>query len=143
MDHIKALLIKFIMCTAILWIVLGGFYGVSLFNILTVSVLLTGVSYVIGDLFVLSRFENWGATIADFGLTFFGIWVLGSFLFAPNIPLVTASFISALFISIGEVFFHRYMAIHVLERPDTVGRKDSLGHLQTEFSEEMDGKEDN
>lgn len=141
MDHLKALMIKFIMCTAVLWIVLGAFYDVAFADILTIGVLLTGVSYIIGDLFLLPRFENWGATLADLGMAFAGIWLLGSFLIEGNIPLGNAAIISALIIAVGEYFFHQYMANHVLSGEDTfvTDREEDIAHskLQTEFSEEI------
>ncbi|PAV27946.1 hypothetical protein CIL05_18915 [Virgibacillus profundi] len=141
MEHVKALLIKFVMCTAVLWVVLGMFYGVSFGDILTISVLLTGVSYVVGDLFLLPRFENWGATLADLGLAFMGTWYLGLFLIEGNIALGNAAIISALIIAAGEFFFHKYMANEVLTeeviRSDE--EKELIRQYQTEHSEELDG----
>src|SRR5690625_1522526 len=101
MHYVKALLLKWVMVTAILWIVLGGFFGVSFINIFTIGVLVTGISYLVGDLLILSRSENWVATIADFVLTFAIVWLVGAMLFAPIVPLATASFMSAL-IEIGR-----------------------------------------
>src|SRR5690625_1444536 len=94
MQYIKALLIKWVMVTAILWVVLGGFFGVSFMNIFTIGLLVTGISYLVGDLLILSRAENWVATIADFVLTFAIVWLMGSMLFAPIVALGTASFMS-------------------------------------------------
>ena len=141
MEHVRALIIKFIMCTAILLIVLGGFYGVSFADILTIGVILTALAYVVGDLYFLPRFENWGASIADFGLAFIGIWFLGSYLIEVNIPLTTAAVISALLITVGEYFFHKYMASNVLDGKTFVTDEEKTiadSKLQTEFSSEMD-----
>jgi len=141
MQYIKALLIKWVMVTAILWVVLGGFFGVSFMNIFTIGLLVTGISYLVGDLLILSRAENWVATIADFVLTFAIVWLMGSMLFAPIVALGTASFMSALIVAIGEMFFHGYMVKVVL--PDHSGDEhqpidNHKGQVQTEFGEEMD-----
>ncbi|GAA0591014.1 YndM family protein [Virgibacillus siamensis] len=141
MDHVKALIIKFIMCTAVLWLVLGAFYGVEFGNILMLSVLLTVISYIIGDLFLLPRFENWGATLADLGITFVGIWFLGPLLFEENLQIGTAAVITAIIIAVGEYFFHKYMEREVLDDRDrfvTDEERDvEQSKLQTEFSEEI------
>lgn len=141
MNHVKALLIKFIMCTAVLWIVLGVLYNVTFGDILTIGLLLTGVSYIVGDLLILPKLGNQSATIADFVLAFFGTWVLGAMLIEHPIPLVTASFISALLITIGEYFFHRYMDNHVLDEDQDDRSYNRHQDLQTEYSQELDPNE--
>ncbi|MYL56376.1 DUF2512 family protein [Virgibacillus halodenitrificans] len=140
MQHWKAVLIKFIMCIAVLGLVLGLFFGVSFANILILSVLLTVVSYIAGDVYLLPRFENWGATLSDFTLAFVAIYLLGSFLFETEVPLATASLVSSAFLAVGEYFFHKYMAENVLDghaiRSD---EEKELIHqkLQAEYSEEL------
>lgn len=144
MRYLTALFIKFAMCTAVLSMVLGGFYGVSFANILTISILLTGTSFIIGDLYVLPSFENTSAAITDFVLTFIGVWLLGSLMITETINLGVASFISAVFITIGEIFFHIYMDNRVLtNETHTKQTKNRYQQLQTEFSEELDLKRKN
>lgn len=116
MKHIVALLIKYTAISAVLLMILGIFQDVSIPRILLISLLITGTAYLIGDLFVLPRYGNMIATIADFGLSFLGIWVLTYFLtdidLTPNIGF--SSFWSALLISAVEIFFHIYMKKAVL-----------------------------
>lgn len=141
MQHVKAFLIKWVMITAVLWIVLTGFFGVSFINMFAIGIIVTGASYLTGDLLILPKSQNWVASIADFVLAFAIIWLLGSMLFAPNVPLGTAAFISALIIAIGEMFFHGYMIKTVLpdHSEDEHHRIDHpKGHLQAEFGEEID-----
>ena len=69
MDTLRAIVIKFIMITAVLWIVFGLF-GYSFGEVLVSSVLLTGVSYIVGDRIMLPRYGNVVATIADLALVF-------------------------------------------------------------------------
>lgn len=117
MKHVWSLVIKFIIITAVLFIVLGMFYRVSFANIIWTSLILTLVSYLIGDLFVLPLGENLAATVADFGLAFLTIWMIGAFIFEPNVPVVGAAFVSSLVIAAGEWFFHQYMNKQVLAEP--------------------------
>lgn len=114
MNSIKALVIKFSMIVAVFSIVLG-YYGFTVWNIITASVLVTGVSYIIGDLYILPRFGNVTATIADVGIAFIVLWFIGAYLFGQPDNLVTASFIAAVVIGIGEILFHRYMQHEVLD----------------------------
>ncbi|GAA0591677.1 DUF2512 family protein [Virgibacillus siamensis] len=144
MDYVKALVIKLAMITAVLWVVLGGFYGVSLGDILLTSLLLTGVSFL-GDMFLLPIFENASAALGDFGLTFAGVWILGIFLFEGDFSLGTASLISAAVIAVGEYFLHNYMENHDLKDQtkvmDTmaISRQDKM---QPEFGSDEDTEED-
>lgn len=141
LDYVKALVIKFVMCLAILWIILGIFYHVGFGHILALSLLLTGISFVLGDLYLLPKFENWGATIADFFLAFAIIWIYSASFIHENFPVVTAAALSSLVISIGEVFFHRYVDSHIFHNQfNEVNHNDRLRseqHLQTELGEEI------
>ncbi|MEC0037051.1 YndM family protein [Bacillus cereus] len=120
MKHIVALLIKYTAITAVLLIILGIFQDISIPRILLISLFLTGAAYLIGDLFVLPKYGNMIATIADFGLSFFGIWFLTYLLtnsdFTRNIGF--SSFVAALIIGGIEVFFHIYMKKVVLHEED-------------------------
>lgn len=122
------------MCTAIVWIVFGFFYGVDFNEILTISVIVTLNAYAIGDLLLLRYFNNAIATASDFVLSFLIIWFLASLTIEAVIPIVTASFISALLISTGEWFFHNYLE-HQLFQHNT--KNDHTG-LATEMAEEPD-----
>jgi len=139
MKYVTALLLKFIMITAVLWIILGSFFNVGFGNILATSIILALASFLIGDMFILPQYENSVATMADFALAFIGIWVIGFFLYEQPISLRFAALVSALGLAVGEVFFHRYLDRRVIKtgsRP----RKRELGDLQTEFASEMNIK---
>ncbi|MFC2947066.1 YndM family protein [Virgibacillus sediminis] len=140
MRYMTALAIKFVMIAAVLWIVLGAIYGVSFGDIFAISLILTGLSFL-ADVYLLPVIENFGSTLADFGLALAGVWVLGGYLFEETIPLGTAALISALIIAVGEFFFHQYMENTVFEEngdrnSGEFRRKDE--NLQTEFGEDMD-----
>jgi len=130
MKHIVALLIKYTAITAVLLIILGIFQDISIPRVLLISLLLTGAAYLIGDLFILPKYGNMIATIADFGLSFFGIWFLTYLLtnsdFTRNIGF--SSFIAALIIGGIEVFFHIYMKKVVLHEEDTSREHNQIHH---------------
>lgn len=130
MKHIVALLIKYTAITAVLLIILGIFQDISIPRILLISLLLTGTAYLIGDLFILPKYGNMIATIADFGLSFFGIWLLTSFFTdldaTRNIGF--SSFIAALIIGGIEVFFHIYMQKLVLHKDNELSEHNYIHH---------------
>ncbi|MBJ8206429.1 DUF2512 family protein, partial [Bacillus cereus] len=66
MKHIVALLIKYTAITAVLLIILGIFQDISISRVLLIALFLTGAAYLIGDLFILPKYGNMIATIADF-----------------------------------------------------------------------------
>lgn len=130
MKHIVALLIKYTAITAVLLIILSIFKGISIPKVLLISLFLTGAAYLIGDLFILPKYGNMIATIADLGLSFFGIWLLIS-LFTDldatrNIGV--SSFIAALIIGGTEVFFHIYMKRLVLHNDDNLKNHNHILH---------------
>ncbi|MGM0846593.1 MAG: YndM family protein [Bacillota bacterium] len=114
MEHLKAIVIKFVMIAVVLGIILTGIYGVPVSDMLIVSVILTLGAYVLGDLMVFKRLNgeqkkrNTVATMADAGLTFVLLWFLGTAMF-PDHNVIVASLISAIVIAAGEWFFHKYL----------------------------------
>jgi len=139
MKSLKGLLIKFVIITAALLLVLGA-YGVSMSKILLVSIVLTGISFIV-DLLALPKIKNIGVTAIDFGLAFIVIWGMGALLFQQSIPVVTVSAISAIIIAFVEFPFHLYMMEQVISIKhakshttlDHQGRQDML----TEFGAEI------
>ncbi|WP_257348758.1 YndM family protein [Pseudalkalibacillus decolorationis] len=139
MKHIKALLIKFVMITLVLFIVLGLGYEVSFADILALSTILTVAAYLIGDLFILPRYGNTAATIADFGLVYLGLWALGDAFIEGDIPLGLATFYATAGITIGEWFFHRYMDNEILPNQNAAHQNPAPREsFATEFAEESD-----
>ncbi|PGK43415.1 hypothetical protein CN907_07845 [Bacillus anthracis] len=140
MKHFVALLIKYTAITAVLLIILSIFKGISIPKVLLISLLLTGAAYLIGDLFILPKYGNMIATMADFGLSFFGIWLLTSLFtnldVTRNIGL--SSFIAALIIGGIEVFFHIYMQKLVLRNDNELREHNHIHHdkYAMEVSEE-------
>lgn len=137
MEHLRSLVIKFVMITAMLAVVFGFLYGVSFGDILTISFILTITAYLVGDLLILPRFGNTAATIADFGLAYLGAWMIGAMIIEEPIRLGTASFLSAALIAIGEVFFHRYVVNNVINDKDTTQNRATNSQARPSYQTEM------
>ena len=143
MKYAISFLFKFIMTTTILWIVLGLFFNVSLGDILLTSIIFSAGAYL-GDVFILPNVDNFWAVLGDFGLAFVGIYVLGFWLFEPQVSLDDASLFSALFIALSEIFYHRYMKQQIIREKviDTPRKTITSTRMQTEFSKELNESED-
>lgn len=117
MDHVKALLIKFVMVAVVLGLVLTLGFNVGFGDTMLVSLVLTVVAYILGDLMIFRKAgepseynqRNMIASFCDFVLTFIVIWFLGSSMFPQETNTLLASLISGIVIAAGEWFFHKYL----------------------------------
>ena len=133
MKHPTALLIKFFLVTGVLWVMLGIFFDVSFWNVITLSVILTLVSFF-GDVYILPRIGTILGVIGDFALALLLIWMIGAYFFTDSINWSMAALSSAIVIALAEIFFHRMMAEKVRRKayPNPSSR------LQTESGREFD-----
>lgn len=117
MNHVKALLMKFVMIAAVLLIILTLLFEVPFTDTLWISLALTLVAYALGDLMI---FRNTGdrsdqtkrnaiATVSDIMVAFLVIWLIGEALVGNDVNIVTPAIISALVVGGGEWFFHKYL----------------------------------
>ncbi|MBO8157258.1 MAG: YndM family protein [Bacillaceae bacterium] len=135
MDHIKALAIKFVIGFIAIYLTLGLAFGISFANVVLISFITGVVAYVVGDLFILRRSSNTGATIMDFILAFFTIWVLEILFVDPAFaPVVTSSMVAATVISIGEIYYHRYLVNHHQYFKDEENADNRRTSLQESYS---------
>ncbi|MDM5191467.1 YndM family protein [Bacillus hominis] len=130
MKHIVALLIKYTGSSAVLLMILGIFQGISIPRILFISLIITGAAYLIGDLFILPKYGNMVATIADLGLSFVGIWALTYLLADIDLTrnIGASAFFAALLIGVAEIFFHIYMKKVVLHGDEDSRESTTIGH---------------
>ncbi|MDM5463231.1 MULTISPECIES: YndM family protein [Bacillus cereus group] len=130
MKHIVALLIKYTGISAVLLMILGIFQGISIPRILFISLIITGAAYLIGDLFILPKYGNMVATIADLGLSFVGIWALTYLLADIDLTrnIGASAFFAALLIGVAEIFFHIYMKKVVLHGDEDSRESTTIGH---------------
>ena len=125
--YFKTFLIKFIMTTAVIWIVLG-YYGADILDIFITSIALTVLGFV-GDIFLMPRIGNMLATVGDFILAFAVVWLIGIYLFDPTVPVGRAAFIISILLIVGEMYLHQYIKMHILE-PRITNPKDKAGYYQ-------------
>jgi hypothetical protein len=103
------------MVAVVLWIILGIFTPVTFINIIYLSIAVTVISYVIGDLLILPATNNTAATIADFIIALAAIYLYNFLLVTKEITF-WISIVSAAVIGIGEWFFHSYVHKNVIEK---------------------------
>jgi len=127
LEHVKALFIKFVMIAVVLGIVLTGIYDVEFGDTMLISVVLTVVAYILGDLLLFRKAgddhernadhakRNMVATVSDAILTFLVVWLMGKALFANDSDLLQAAVLSAIIVAAGEWFFHKYLDNQVFD----------------------------
>lgn len=119
MKYVEALVIKFAMIFAVLFIILGLVYGVGLFEIFIISLIITAVGFI-GDLVIYPKTSNKTATGGDFVIVFLAVWLVGILLIeSPDFSLILAAVYSALLVAAGEWFFHIYLTKRVWEQKET------------------------
>ncbi|MCJ1909301.1 YndM family protein [Planococcus ruber] len=117
MNHVKALAMKFVMIAAVLLIILTLFFDVPFGDTLWISLVLTLVAYVMGDLMIFRKAgdrsdqnkRNAIATVSDIVVAFLVIWLMGEALVSNDVNIITPALISAIVIGGGEWFFHKYL----------------------------------
>ncbi|PRS06330.1 hypothetical protein C6W22_16100 [Bacillus atrophaeus] len=124
MVHVKALAIKGIMTIIVLYLVLGLGFNFTFGDTLLMTIVLGVVSYLLGDLYILPKWNNMIATVADFGLAFLVVWLMGMPLSMGLSPgmLALAALFAAIVMAIGEYFFHFYMMSKELGKPRFIER---------------------
>lgn len=116
MEHVKALVMKFVMLAVVLGIILTLIFDFAFWDTMLISLVLTLVAYVLGDLMIFQGVaepakrtkRNAIATIGDAVLAFTVIWIMALALGTGN-SIILASVISAVVIAAGEWFFHIYL----------------------------------
>jgi Kef-type K+ transport system membrane component KefB len=122
MKHVKALIMKFVMSAVVLGTVFTGIYNYDFSDSILIGLVLTVLAYALGDLLVYRnaaddsdyKKRNIVATISDLILSFLVIWIMGASLFGNTSTIIQGSIVSAIVITIGEWFFHKYLDKHVL-----------------------------
>lgn len=133
MEHMRALVIKFIFTAIVILSIYGIFYNAAISNLLWISLFVTGIAYLIGDLYILPRAGNILATIADFGLVFLSLLFLGNMVTELTVPILVSSFFASFLIAFCESLFHAYMQERVINTRQEIYYSNQF---QTEFAEE-------
>jgi hypothetical protein len=141
MQHTTILLIKFISCIIAFAIGLDLFFDATIVDILSFSLFVTIVSYMLGDRIVLPHLGNTAAIVIDFLLVYMSVWIFGDILLENYMQIAWGSVLSAIVITAAEVLVHHYLlnrisAAQTKDRQQTnFNRNLAFG---TEFAEEED-----
>ncbi|CAG9608764.1 YndM family protein [Pseudoneobacillus rhizosphaerae] len=109
MRHISILLLKFITCLIAFAVGLDLFFDATIVDIISFSLLVTIVSYAIGDRIILPRLGNSNALAIDFFLNYTMVWIFGSVLLESYVQIGWGSLLSAFLITGAEVIVHRIL----------------------------------
>lgn len=134
MRHIFAIGIKLVIVGTVVLSIFGVFSTASLSSLIMMSLIITLLSYGIGDLFILPQLGNVLATIVDFAIYFLAVWSLAGLFIGVETGLTLASLAITYFITLAEPLFHAYVTERVFEIEDEVIVP--LEQYQTEISEE-------
>lgn len=115
MEHVRALIIKFLMIGVITVAVLSVFRGLSPRNSIMLALIITIVAYILGDLLILPAFGNLSASISDGIIAFLITWLTPFVVTRITITAGTALTVGVL-VGVGEYFFHKYFARTVIDR---------------------------
>ncbi|MED5047091.1 YndM family protein [Bacillus siamensis] len=139
MKHVIAFASKTALTLALLYIVLDLMYQVTFLNVLFITLILSLVTYFLGDCMILPRTSNFTAVAADFGISFIILWIFLMNIGGFNVSPAAASVISAFCLSVFEAFFHRYLQQFVLpeDYQGETGTDSTQLRYQTEASEEL------
>lgn len=135
-NHIKSIAIKMVASLVLNFFILGLFFNYSFINVLTLTLILGIVSYILGDLLLLRRTTNTVATASDFALAMLFTWFFLSNITANNNNLFLASMLTAGGLAVFEWFFHKYLESNVFEDNEPILKRTTLKY-QTEASEEI------
>lgn len=112
MKHVTALLIKFVMVALILEIVLVAMTDLTFVDVLYISLAVTIIAYILGDLIILAMSNNTVTTIADAVIAFLTIYLF-NYMWTNRHITFTSALVAAVVLGIGEWVYHKYIASSV------------------------------
>ena len=136
----RIILMKLISNLIIFTIAFDLFFESGVTEIWSFSLLVTIVSYFIGDKIILPRVGNRAATVIDFFMVYAIVWIFGNILLHSYEQIAWGSIIAASLIGVTEVFVHLFIQgrdgqLKVTENKKQISPKLAFG---TEFAEETD-----
>ncbi|WCK52791.1 DUF2512 family protein [Aneurinibacillus sp. Ricciae_BoGa-3] len=125
MKHIKAFIIKFLRFLFDIYIFIGLVYDQPFSIVFELSLVLSLISYILGDLILLPTLGINSATAADFVIIALGIW-LGMLAYGVNVHIFVYVLL-ALFLTVEEFVYHVYVQNKIFNKKSTVkGKLDKL-----------------
>ena len=115
MKHIIALTVKFVMTAVVAEIILGLYSNLSMREILLISLAITGITYLIGDLLILYVLSNAAAAVGDAGMCWLIIY-LSNYIWPDRTVSLISALAAAVIIGIGEIFIHAYVEKYIFKK---------------------------
>lgn len=137
MRHLNILLIKFLTSFITFWISLNLFFEATLAVILSLSLLVTFLSYFLGDVVLLPRLGNRNTVIVDFFLTYLIVWIFGGFFLHSYMQIAWGSIMAATLIAFSEVFVHSYILKNLPHEKIQKEKENFYQDFAFEFSDEQ------
>ena len=113
MKHIVALLIKTAMVLFVFSVILTLLFDYPFGPTIVLTLLVVGISYLVGDMWILPKTNNTVATLADIGLCTVKVWLIGSFVYGEPVPF-TVALLASIVLGVGEWLFHNYVSKGVI-----------------------------
>lgn len=135
--NLKAFLIKMTISVVAYTIGLDLFFDASLAEILSFSLALTIMSFLIVDKMILPTLGSTKSLIIDFFLAYGIVWLFGNIVLNNYLQIAWGSIISAIIVTIGEVYVH-YMLRHTAAEEELIIPQSTINKLAygMEISEE-------
>lgn len=115
LKHIKALGIKWVILITAVFPIYGIITNATLLNIFLITFVLLGITYVVGDLFILRRYGILVTSIVDLVLSFGLLYIFGNVINGIPTETIIPAITATGFIVAFETFFHVYMENYVLQ----------------------------
>ncbi|PLR97526.1 YndM family protein [Bacillus sp. T33-2] len=140
MRLITILAIKFIICTLAFAIGLDLFFDASASDIISFSLFITIISYVVSDRMILPRLGNINTAVIDFLLVYMAVWIFGDILFESYLQLAWGSIVTASLFAGAELAIHRYLIRETMN--DTGGQQQTGFNRNLAYGMEMAEEQD-
>lgn len=137
MRYVLAFILKAIVILAILYLILGGILNITTRNIILISIPVIVISFI-ADMTILSKSGNVVTAILDFIMNLAIIWIIGAYLFEEDLSAASTALVNSLFITIFEVFYHRFLRNFIFINVDDKMSKVPTRYLETELADEFD-----
>lgn len=142
LTNIQIVLMKLITSVIIFTIAFDLFFEAGASEIWSFSILVTIVSYFIGDKIILPKVGNQAAAVIDFFTVYAIVWIFGNILLHSYEQIAWGSIMAATLIGVSEVAVHLFI-LGRLSKMTPTETKQALRSTQklafgTEFAEESD-----
>lgn len=117
MHHFYGIVLKLLWVSLVLTGILTMIYHYHFWSVFGIACLIVGISFVVGDIYLLRTTNHLITLAADFLLVTLLIVFAGSLTIGEGIPFSIA-LISSLIITIGEWPLHLYLRKHTNEIPE-------------------------